>query len=94
MTFRINSQEELAALFDKPRADRLAPKEKYSAKAVSKKRQNVLTNTGRRYHVIVFRIFVAVLAYTLLAAGWLIGAIGDAIYEVGQRMHEGKWNIT
>ncbi len=48
----------------------------------------------RPAHVILFWFLVAIFAYVLLAIGWIIGAIGDAIWEIGCRLHESKWNIT
>lgn len=47
----------------------------------------------RPVHAMVILAFVAVFAYALLGSGWLIGAIGDAIYEMGVRMHTDKWGI-
>lgn len=44
-------------------------------------------------HVFAFLAIVALFAYILLGVGWLIGEIGAALYEVGLRMHEAKWNI-
>lgn len=47
----------------------------------------------RAPHVIIFWILVATLGYTLLALGWLVGVLGDSIYEIGKRCHDAKWNI-
>ena len=44
-------------------------------------------------HVYLFRLCVAILAYALVGTGWLVGAVGDALYELGKRMHDAKWNI-
>lgn len=49
---------------------------------------------SRPAHAIIFRILVGLLAYILLGAGWLVGAVGDSVYDIGQRMHRAKWNIS
>ena len=77
----------------------LAPKQEKGNGTQKPKAENTAGNlrsrfkTRRPLHVWFFVACVAVLAYALLALGWVIGVIGDSIYEVGARLHEDKWGI-
>lgn len=48
---------------------------------------------NRPPHAVAMLAAVAVLGYSFMGIGWLIGAVGDAIWYMGVEMHERKWNV-
>lgn len=82
------SSDELRDILDRQKADKLAPVQKLPKSTVK-----TVVREPRSWHTYVLIGLVSVFAYLCLGLGWLIGAVGDAIYEVGKRAHEAKWNI-
>lgn len=94
MSLHITNKEELLKLLNPETADRIAPKVKPTKESKDdSKATKARIKTKRPVHVYILLALVSILAYLLLGLGWLIGMIGDSLYQVGKEMHESKWRI-
>ena len=95
MTLRFNNLDELQASLGKERADKIAPA--VELKRYKKNRQQKQTDddkwTDRPAHVYFLVGIVSGFCYLLMGIGWLIEHTGRAMFEIGRKGHEAKWNI-
>ena len=68
--------------------------ELYSQPPTTGKPRKARKRVRRPLHVYILISLVGIVGYILLGIGWIVGVIGDSLYEVGKRMHEAKWRIT